>query len=358
MPRGLLAIAAILGLLATALGLLALLRPGSAPFPGSATPPPVVAMTGPTVWSLVQIAGGLLAAAGALAVRRSRSGAPVALSALAILEIAVFGLGSSSLTVLSGAGYLLALAMPAIVAAAGLSLLVRGRTPGRVTGAAILLGLITLAVLLREQIVHIAETLTPALLGQVGEMSATALFVLTAVVWAVILVGAVRGSSALARGGRWVLRHRVALTVVAAASALPYALLRLTWLTPWPQLGGEAAADPSTRLWGLVLSSGAWCGALLTMGLVRPWGEVFPRWFPVIGGRRVPVAVAAVPGFAVAGLLCCAAVPMALMGLSAPGGASLLLVVESLIAFPCWLWGPSLGLAVWGYVEHRRAIGR
>jgi hypothetical protein len=29
--------------------------------------------------------------------------------------------------------------------------------------------------------------------------------------------------------------------------------------------------------------------ALLTIGLVRPWGERAPRWIPLIGGRDVPV---------------------------------------------------------------------
>jgi hypothetical protein len=28
--------------------------------------------------------------------------------------------------------------------------------------------------------------------------------------------------------------------------------------------------------------------ALLTLGLVRPWGERVPRWFPLIGGRWIP----------------------------------------------------------------------
>jgi hypothetical protein len=32
--------------------------------------------------------------------------------------------------------------------------------------------------------------------------------------------------------------------------------------------------------------------ALLTVGLIRPWGEVFPRWMPVLGGRRVAVSFA------------------------------------------------------------------
>jgi hypothetical protein len=38
-----------------------------------------------------------------------------------------------------------------------------------------------------------------------------------------------------------------------------------------------------------VVSFGA---ALLTIGLVRPWGEVLPRWIPLVGGRTVPVRAA------------------------------------------------------------------
>ncbi|GAA2842698.1 hypothetical protein GCM10010505_77190 [Kitasatospora aburaviensis] len=28
---------------------------------------------------------------------------------------------------------------------------------------------------------------------------------------------------------------------------------------------------------------------LLTLGLVRPWGEVTPRWIPLIGGKLLPI---------------------------------------------------------------------
>ncbi|MEU2023085.1 hypothetical protein ABZ565_13075 [Streptomyces sp. NPDC016469] len=35
--------------------------------------------------------------------------------------------------------------------------------------------------------------------------------------------------------------------------------------------------------------------AFLTLGLVRPWGEVWPRWIPHLGGRRVPVMAATGP---------------------------------------------------------------
>ncbi|MGW2634719.1 hypothetical protein ACWC2K_36140 [Streptomyces chattanoogensis] len=29
-------------------------------------------------------------------------------------------------------------------------------------------------------------------------------------------------------------------------------------------------------------------GVFLLFGLIRPWGQVFPRWTLVLGGRRVP----------------------------------------------------------------------
>jgi hypothetical protein len=35
--------------------------------------------------------------------------------------------------------------------------------------------------------------------------------------------------------------------------------------------------------------------AFLTIGLVRPWGEVMPGWVPYIGGRRIPTWAAVVP---------------------------------------------------------------
>lgn len=44
--------------------------------------------------------------------------------------------------------------------------------------------------------------------------------------------------------------------------------------------------------------------AMLTLGLVRPWGEVAPRWMPLIGGRRVPTLAAVVPAMLGAVVLC------------------------------------------------------
>jgi hypothetical protein len=61
-------------------------------------------------------------------------------------------------------------------------------------------------------------------------------------------------------------------------------------------LHGHPCAAPGNPLWEKIyvpfLSFGSIGLALLTVGLIRPWGEVFPRWLPAVGGRRVPVAFA------------------------------------------------------------------
>ncbi|MFB7395504.1 hypothetical protein [Streptomyces sp. NPDC056191] len=44
--------------------------------------------------------------------------------------------------------------------------------------------------------------------------------------------------------------------------------------------------------------------AFLTLGLVRSWGEVFPRWTPFLGGRRVNPAAATGAALAGAAGLC------------------------------------------------------
>lgn len=149
--------------------------------------------------------------------------------------------------------------------------------------------------------------------------------------------------------------------MLAAAGPLPYGLIRASWLTPWPLLvpGGEAMA-PELRLRGLLLGGAGLLGGVLTLGLIRPWGVVFPRWMPHLAGRPVPVRAAVVPGGLVAGLLCAAAAPMLRATLTPADGSVFddLEGLERLLAtamFPFWLWGPALALAVWGYARSRRS---
>jgi hypothetical protein len=51
------------------------------------------------------------------------------------------------------------------------------------------------------------------------------------------------------------------------------------------------------------LSIVSFTAALLTVGLVSPWGEVFPKWIPFFGGRSVPIRAAVIPASAGATLI-------------------------------------------------------
>jgi hypothetical protein len=78
--------------------------------------------------------------------------------------------------------------------------------------------------------------------------------------------------------------------VTAAAYAvplciLPSALWRLTVaLNGGPERSGNCggSADRGLQLYLVGLSAGSLVLGLLTVGLVRPWGEVFPRWWEIL----------------------------------------------------------------------------
>ena len=83
----------------------------------------------------------------------------------------------------------------------------------------------------------------------------------------------------------------------AAAYAVPLCVLPSALWRLWALADGlPPGCRQATQAWepyyitGLsVVSFGA---TLLTIGLVRPWGEVIPRWIPLAGGRTVPVRAA------------------------------------------------------------------
>ena len=186
----------------------------------------------------------------------------------------------------------------------------------------------------------------PAMLVSVAHIGAAAAIVL----WTMLDAGASRNGFAA-----WVVRHRVAITVAAALCAAPYVIARASWLTPWPLFAPNAEvldADPSMRLLGLVLGLGMLTGGVLTLGLVRPWGERFPRWMAGLGGRRVPVGLAVVPASLVAVLFTFGGIDFLVM--AATGPKVVAGVLEMALMLPFWLWGPLLALATWGYAMHRR----
>lgn len=143
------------------------------------------------------------------------------------------------------------------------------------------------------------------------------------------------------------------VTVVAALCPLPYALMRMTWLTPWPTLMDAAVldADPALRIFGLSLGFAAIGGSVLTIGLLRRWGSVYPRWIPAVGGRPVsptwPTAFAIVVGTA----LTVAGRSMAQMSIGETDVVAS--KVEAFLMLPFPVWGPLLIAAAIAYYRRR-----
>ncbi|WP_234430767.1 hypothetical protein [Streptomyces sp. NRRL F-4489] len=94
--------------------------------------------------------------------------------------------------------------------------------------------------------------------------------------------------------------------------------------------------------------------ALLTLGLVKPWGEVVPRWMPFIGGKRVAPPAAVIPAALGATALMLLTIPRA-HGFGRAHGAptGLPLVVMDACYAPL-LWGPLLAVVTISYYRRHR----
>jgi hypothetical protein len=96
--------------------------------------------------------------------------------------------------------------------------------------------------------------------------------------------------------------------------------------------------------------------ALTAFGLVKPWGEVVPRWIPLIGGRRVAPYAAIIP--ATLGALSLIAIwSFAFRGVF--GGNFIPFANDTAEAVmitcyaPLYLWGPALLVLTWAYWRRR-----
>ncbi|HEX6420702.1 MAG TPA: hypothetical protein VFZ77_19525 [Acidimicrobiales bacterium] len=106
-----------------------------------------------------------------------------------------------------------------------------------------------------------------------------------------------------------------------------------------------------------LLAEGA---ALLTLGLVQPWGERLPGWVPRLGGRRIPTAAAAVP--AALGALAITTINWTSAAMwfgpenngdpEAPHGVAGFVMAASYA--PMLAWGPLLGAVTVAYCLRRR----
>lgn len=158
-------------------------------------------------------------------------------------------------------------------------------------------------------------------------------------------------------------RRPTALARIAVALAviipLIYAAVRFAWAAGIPLgISDEMLAQgQASGLWtiGIGLASVAAVVALLTLGLVQRWGERLPRWVPWLGGRRVPIALAAVP--------------VTLGGLAILSGGVMFIRVAATGELPLsenwstigpellWpLWGIALAVALAEYIRRRVRI--
>ncbi|MFD0266581.1 hypothetical protein ACFVGY_08295 [Streptomyces sp. NPDC127106] len=148
--------------------------------------------------------------------------------------------------------------------------------------------------------------------------------------------------------------------------ALPSGLWRIALVAGWPDWYAPHAWQPWERPYVLSLSLVAECLALLSLALVKPWGERVPGWVPRLGGRAVPAGVAVVPaatGAFLATAFCAYVVlnhffafvpPLNDTGetfpTSGPGAWALWICYAPLLA-----WGPLLAYLTRAYWLRRRA---
>lgn len=162
-----------------------------------------------------------------------------------------------------------------------------------------------------------------------------------------------RSEAVAPAAGRW----PTPVTLFAAACALPYGLIRLTWLTEWP-IGfskAELEAEPGIRVMGILLGLAGLAGATLTIGLLCRWGRVFPRWMPFVGGRVVPVMFPTLAAGTVGVVMAVAGRSMVQQVIYEGEPEDWLIVA----ALPFPIWGPALMLAAYAYyLRYRGRCGQ
>jgi len=166
---------------------------------------------------------------------------------------------------------------------------------------------------------------------------------------------------------RWAVRSAHLITLLVLPSGLWRVFVALGFSMGISSAAGVDASSGLVRGWGVfyvlgltALSEGV---SLLSLGLVRPWGEVFPRWIPVLGGRRVPprstTLVAATGALALTAIWTFATVNFFRLTLAGTPGQGLeftnawweALVIACYV--PLLLWGPLLLAITWAYYRRR-----
>ncbi|HET9911449.1 MAG TPA: hypothetical protein VFQ13_06125 [Anaerolineales bacterium] len=167
------------------------------------------------------------------------------------------------------------------------------------------------------------------------------------------------------QAARW---GRIAV-YVAMVAPIFYALTRYAWALGFPLGMGEEQflSGQESGKWmmgALFLGNFILVGAVLMLGLVQRWGEVFPRWMIGLAGRRVTIALAVVPASLASVLLIVGGIGIwsgldQMVATLAAAGADNIEIIGAIIfqlgptlLFP--VWGAALAVATLGYYYRRR----
>jgi hypothetical protein len=166
------------------------------------------------------------------------------------------------------------------------------------------------------------------------------------------------------QAARW---GRIAV-YVAMVVPIFYALIRYAWALGFPLGMSEEylrqGQESGTWISGLFLATFGLVGAMLMLGLVQRWGEIFPRWMIGLAGCRVPITLAVVPASLVSVLLIVGGIGIwsglaqmvANLGTTGAEGieisGAIIFQLGPTLLFP--VWGVALAVATLGYYYRRR----
>lgn len=156
---------------------------------------------------------------------------------------------------------------------------------------------------------------------------------------------------------RWARRAAHAAALVALPSSLWRIGLALGFPLGYTEQGLRDLVGPT--LWGpvylVVLSVLTEVAAVLTLGLVRPWGRRVPRRVPFAGGRDVPRRAVLVPAWLGVATLAVLWTPL-LTWWAMPHDdmTDLGHTLVGLLYLPLVAWAPLLAAVTWSYQRRTR----
>ncbi|MFG3339060.1 hypothetical protein [Glycomyces sp. NPDC048151] len=341
-------------LMALPIGLWQLLDPEGGPYSHDLHDPTIPLPASVPDW--IAPAALLAAGLGGLLIARAKP----RLWPLTALYAVVFGMLLTTISPISFAGYLAAFLIP-IGAVTVPVLLARGAAARIATAfviAAVLIGLGVTGTVDYAAVGGFAKELGGTMAGLSGYLFTQVWTFAGGAIWAALTLQLVltrrEGEPAPAclapeNAAKW----GRAAAWTAFACALPYGLVRMTWLTPWPWVGGpiddDAAFPLEIRVWGLLLGFAALGGGVLCLGLTQKWGERWPFWMFAVKGRPVPPMVAIVPASIMAAMFTFMAVPTVALGIRQDA-------LDIVWGFPFYIWGPALGAATLAYAIRRGKV--